>query len=80
MPEEKRMPPEGKYIFGFATVGAKGQIVIPKKARDVFNIKPGDSVLMLGDEKTGIAISNDEKLKQAFFSIMAGLGDSNESN
>lgn len=47
---------EGKYIFGLVKVGEKGQIVIPKEARDVFGIRPGDSLLVLGDEKTGIAV------------------------
>lgn len=44
--------PKGKYAWT-ATVGEKGQIVIPKQARDVFNIKPGDTILLLGDEKRG---------------------------
>ena len=47
--------PEGKYAWT-ATVGEKGQIVIPKQARDIFGIKPGDTLLILGDEKRGIAI------------------------
>ena len=47
--------PEGKYAWT-ATVGEKGQIVIPKQARDLFNIKPGDTVLLLGDINRGIAI------------------------
>ena len=47
--------PKGKYAWA-ATVGEKGQIVIPKQAREVFNIKPGDTLLLLGDEKRGIAI------------------------
>lgn len=47
--------PKGKYAWT-ATVGEKGQIVIPKQARDVFGIKPGDTLLLLGDEKRGIAI------------------------
>ena len=42
---------EGKYIFGVVKVGDKGQIVIPKEARTVYNIKPGDALLMLGDQK-----------------------------
>ena len=50
------VPPKGKHIFGSVTVGEKGQIVIPKKARDVFDIKPGDSLMILGDEEQGIAI------------------------
>lgn len=47
--------PKGKYAWT-ATVGEKGQIVIPKQARDIFEIKPGDTLLLLGDEKRGIAI------------------------
>ena len=53
-------PPKGKYIFGTVKVGEKGQIVIPKEAREVFNIRPGDSLLVLGDEKQGIAIMKSE--------------------
>ena len=46
---------KGKYAWT-VTVGEKGQIVIPKQARDVFNIKPGDTLIMLADDKKGIAI------------------------
>ena len=42
---------EGKYIFGVVKVGDKGQIVIPKDARNVYGIKPGDALLLLGDPK-----------------------------
>lgn len=49
--------PKGKYAWT-ATVGEKGQIVIPKQARDVFGIRPGDTLLLLGDEERGIAIPN----------------------
>ena len=48
-------PIKGKYSWS-VTVGAKGQIVIPKEAREVFGIEPGDTLLLLGDEKRGIAI------------------------
>lgn len=47
--------PKGKYAWT-ATVGEKGQIVIPKQAREIFGIKPGDTLLILGDEERGIAI------------------------
>ena len=47
--------PEGKYAWT-ATVGEKGQIVIPKQAREIFGIKPGDTLLLLGDIERGIAI------------------------
>ena len=53
MPKKKY--PKGKYAWS-VTVGAKGQIVIPKEARDLFNIQPGDTLLLLGDEDRGIAI------------------------
>lgn len=46
---------KGKYAWT-VTVGEKGQIVIPKQAREVFGIKPGDTLVVLGDVKRGIAI------------------------
>ena len=49
------MGPEGKYAWT-VTVGEKGQIVIPKQAREVFGIKPGDNLLLLGDKDRGLAI------------------------
>lgn len=48
-------PPAGK-LAGTAKVGEKGQIVIPKGMRDMFNIAPGDTLLLLADEQQGIAI------------------------
>jgi len=53
--------PVGKYAWT-ATVGEKGQIVIPKQAREVFDIHPGDTLLLLGDVNRGIAIPPKEKL------------------
>ncbi|MBQ4098446.1 MAG: AbrB/MazE/SpoVT family DNA-binding domain-containing protein [Clostridia bacterium] len=47
---------KNKYLFGVCKVGEKGQIVIPKEAREVFNIKSGDSLLLLGDTKKGLAL------------------------
>ena len=46
----------GKHMFGVVTVGDKGQIVIPVRARRVFNIHPGDQLMVLGDENSGIAL------------------------
>lgn len=48
--------PEGKHLFGLVKIGDKGQIVIPKEARDVFGLKPGDQLLLIGDEKQGMAL------------------------
>jgi len=56
------MPPGGKHIFGAVTVGDKGQIVIPKRAREIFAISPGDRLLVLGDEGQGIAILKEKDM------------------
>ena len=50
---------KGKYIFGVVKVGERGQIVIPKEAREVYSLKAGDSLLVLGDKK-GMAIVKTE--------------------
>lgn len=58
-----------------AKVGEKGQIVIPKEARDVFNIKMGDTLLLLGDKEKGIAIAKYEdymNFAQAIFDAKKG--------
>ena len=55
--------PEGKYAWT-VTVGEKGQIVIPKQAREVFGIRPGDSLLLLGDADRGLAIPPKSSLAQ----------------
>lgn len=68
--------PDGKYIWS-ARVGEKGQIVIPKEAREVFGIHPGDTVLLLGDVKQGIAIVNNEqymKFVNAILSVQPKFG------
>ena len=46
--------PKGKHIFGTVKVGERGQIVIPKEARELFDINPGDTLLVLGDEEPGL--------------------------
>lgn len=55
------VPPKGKHMFGVAKVGEKGQIVIPAKARKLFQIEAGDNLILLGDENQGIAIIKEEK-------------------
>lgn len=56
------IPPRGKHVFGLVRVGEKGQIVIPAKARTVFHIKPGDNLIVIGDESQGIALIREENL------------------
>ena len=70
-PETADLPiaPKGKHAFGTVTVGDRGQIVIPKKARDIFDIKTGDSLMVLGDEEQGIAIVKTD----IFLSVMQDM-------
>lgn len=69
--------PKGKYAWT-AKVGEKGQIVIPKEAREVFDIKPGDTLLLLGDEAQGIAIVKNDVFMQFAEAILKAQDLSNE--
>ena len=62
------VPPKGKHMFGLVTVGDKGQIVIPAKARKLFEISSGDQLVIVGDEGQGLAI-----LKPEYFLSMAHM-------
>lgn len=66
--------PKGKHAWT-ATVGEKGQIVIPKQARELFDIKPGDTLLLLGDERRGIAIPPKSQFAELFDRIFADGGE-----
>lgn len=57
------IPPKGKHIFGTVRVGERGQIVLPKQAREIFQMKPGDRLVVLGDESLeypGLALMKEE--------------------
>lgn len=60
------VPPKGKHVFGLVTVGDKGQIVIPAKARKVFHINAGDQLIVLGDEEQGIALVKEEDFRISY--------------
>lgn len=53
---------KSRQVFGTAKVGDRGQIVIPKEARELFKIRPGDTLLILGEEETGLIVSRPEVL------------------
>ena len=53
---------KSRHIFGTAKVGDRGQIVIPKDARAFYGIKPGDTLLVLGDDKNGMILTKPELL------------------
>jgi len=63
---------DGKYAW-MVKIGEKGQFVIPKEARDMFDLQPGDEILVLGDTERGIAIlpksKQQETIKQIFTDI-----------
>ena len=54
---------KSRRVFGTAKVGDRGQIVIPKEARELFKIRPGDTLLILGEEETGLIVSRPEVLR-----------------
>jgi len=68
----KMQEKDGKYIFGVVKVGDKGQIVIPRDARKIYDIKPGDTLMMLGDQK-GIALLKTEIIQGIIDQAMGGL-------
>ncbi len=53
---------KAQRVFGTAKVGDRGQIVIPKEARELFGIKPGDTLLILGESETGLIVSRPDVL------------------
>ena len=77
MPKGKHIlgMPKGKHIFGTVRVGDKGQIVIPKEARTLFDISPGDTLLILGDEESGILITKTDVMNEVAVRLLSRLGD-----
>ena len=71
------LPPKGKHLFGVVTVGDKGQIVIPAKARKLFGIAAGDRLVVLGDEEQGLAILKEERIL-AFSEIVRNMKNNQE--
>lgn len=69
-----RKSKEKHMIYGKARVGEKGQIVIPKEARDDFDIKPGDSVLIVGKEGKGIGIVKASLFNKVVAKTFPGFG------
>lgn len=66
--------PKGNHIFGTVKVGEKGQIVIPKEARELFGIKPGSTLLVLGNDDKGIIVTKPEVINN----IAAEILDEND--
>ena len=66
---------KGKYLFGTVKIGERGQIVIPKEAREVFEIKPGDNLLLVGDVEKGIAIVKADLMKDLAIKILDNMNN-----
>ena len=79
--EHMPIPPKGKHLFGTVKVGDRGQIVLPKKARDLFRIKQGDLLVVLGDENpetAGIALVPGDTILRNIASLRDMLNDEKE--
>ncbi len=70
--------PKGHYIFGTVKVGERGQIIIPKEARETFDIKAGDTLIVLGDEKWGIAVTKSDVLQRYAADVFAKIAGEKE--
>ena len=66
------MSTQSKKYAGAVTVGTKGQIVIPKEARAMFGIEPGDTLILLADEARGIAIPPKEAFQECLEKMLGG--------
>ena len=66
--------PNGKYAW-MVKIGEKGQFVIPKEARDLFDLHPGDEILVLGDDERGIAIMPKAQQREFIAKLFAGMDD-----
>ena len=70
----------GRNIYGTVKVGERGQIVIPKEAREQFNIKPGDSLIVLGRRKRGIALVKADIMNSFIMKMFGGLENLDEED
>ena len=76
------IPPKHKHLFGVVTIGERGQIVLPKKARDIFRLQAGDSMVVLGDtspDRSGLALIKSETFLQMTGFAVEKIFDGKES-
>lgn len=67
-----------RYYMSSVRLGPKGQIVIPKEARDMFGLQPGDTLVLLADKKKGLALQTAEKLNSMLKKVFAALPEEEE--
>lgn len=71
--------PNGKYAW-MVKIGEKGQFVIPKEAREMFDLQPGNEILVLGDVKKGIAILPKEMQSEYITRIFSEIDDGKQGD
>lgn len=67
-----------RYFMSSVKIGPKGQIVIPKEAREMFGLQPGDTLVLLADKKKGLALQTAEKLNPMLRKVFAALPEDGE--
>lgn len=76
------MSKDEQYYMSSVKIGPKGQIVIPKEARDMFGLQPGDTLVLMADKEKGIALQTVDKLnpllKTVFNSLPSEAGEAND--
>ena len=72
---------DGQYYMSSVKIGPKGQIVIPKEARDMFGLQPGDTLVLMADKKKGIALQTVDKLNPLLKTVFNSLpSEAKEAN
>ena len=74
------MSKDERYFMSSVKIGPKGQIVIPKEARDMFGLQPGDTMVLLADKKRGIALQTADKLNPLLRKAFAVLPEEEDEN
>ena len=72
------MSREDRYFMSSVKIGPKGQIVIPKEARDRFGLQPGDTLVLMADRKKGLALQTVDKLNPLMKSVFNSLPSESE--
>ena len=67
--------PKGHYIFGTVKDCERGQMIIPKEARKIFDIKAGDTLIVLGDEKWGLAVTKADVLEKHAMNVFQKISE-----
>lgn len=74
------MNKDERYFMSSVKIGPKGQIVIPKEARDMFGIQPGNTLVLLADKKKGIALQTTDKLNPLLRKAFAELPEEEDED